>query len=600
MHAFLPVLGYLRRQPVYLALIGVLTFCTATLLALQPWPMKLLADQVLGGKPLPETLARLLNWLSVKPDTTTLVLLVVAGGLFLYLAHALLDAALTWCWTAAGRRLVYAVAEDLFAALQRRSVLFHSRQAVGDTMGRITVDSWCVYQVVEQLVFSPAYALVSAALMVALMVNLDVQLTILALVLAPFMVAASFVLGKPLRAAAKLKREIESRVHAHIQQTLTGIPVVQAFVQEERESERLQKFAAEAIRNQQKSALLGSINGLSSGLITAVGSGIILWVSARNVLAGDITVGSMLVFLVYLNSLQTQVKVFAGLYSVTQRLTANVNRVNEVLQAPAEVSDAPGASPLPPVAGAVEFQNVTTGYESGRPVLKHLSLSIKPGQTVAIVGATGAGKTTLVNLIPRFADPWEGRVLIDGQDVRDVQLKSLRGQVAVVLQDPFLFPISIAENIAYGRPEASREDIHAAARAANADAFITALPQGYDTVIGERGATLSGGERQRVAIARALLRNPPILILDEPTSALDASTEHAIIEALQRLMQDRTTFVIAHRLSTIRRADLILVLRDGQIAESGTHEQLLARGGHYAHLHQIQDTARNSLEAVAT
>jgi ATP-binding cassette, subfamily B, bacterial len=233
-------------------------------------------------------------------------------------------------------------------------------------------------------------------------------------------------------------------------------------------------------------------------------------------------------------------------------------------------------------------------------VLKNISLEISAGQTVAIVGATGAGKTTLVSLIPRFADAWEGRVLIDGHDVREVQLRSLRDQIAIVLQEPFLFPLTIAENISYGRPAAGRGEIEAAARAANAHAFINALPDGYDTVIGERGATLSGGERQRLSIARAILRNPPILILDEPTSALDASTEQAIIDALNRLMKGRTTLVIAHRLSTVRRANQIVVLKDGQIAETGTHETLLARNGHYAYLHRIQAEDVTPLQAVAT
>jgi len=260
----------------------------------------------------------------------------------------------------------------------------------------------------------------------------------------------------------------------------------------------------------------------------------------------------------------------------------------EVLDAKSEVADLPGAAELKVARGQVQFEKVTFGYKANDPVLRQISFMAEAGQTVAIVGATGAGKSTLVGLIPRFFDPWEGRVLIDGRDAREIQLKSLRAQVALVLQEPFLFPMSISDNIAYGRPGATRAEIEAAARTANAHDYIARLPRGYDTIIGERGATLSGGERQRLSIARALLKNAPILILDEPTSALDAETESQLLEALHHLMEGRTTFIIAHRLSTVRGADEILVLQEGQIAERGTHDELVAKGKFYAHLHQVQ------------
>jgi len=580
MQRILKVLRYAGRQRPRFIVIALLTLLASALVALQPWPMKLLVDHVLGAKPIPE----LLKGFGSTPQT--LLVAIVLGGLALFVVNSLLDAALTWLWTVAGRRIVYDLAEDLFAKLQRRSLLFHSRNSVGDTMSRITVDCWSVHKLVDALCFAPAHALLTIAVMIALMSQLDVTLTWIALVTAPLMVAASFLLGKPLRAAAKLKREIESRIQAHIQQTLTGIPVVQAFGQEEREQEKFERFADSAIRVQQRSTLIGSVNSLTSGLITTLGTGVILWFGATHVLADTLTIGSLLVFLVYLNSLQTQMKTFTGVYTTVQGLSASVDRVAEVLESAPEISDRPGARPLPPVRGEVRFENVSFEYEPGRPVLREVSLGASPGETIAIVGATGAGKSTLVNLIPRFFDPTAGRVSIDGHDVRDVRLADLRAAVSIVLQEPFLFPFSIAENIAYGRPAASRDEIAAAARAANAHDFIERLPRGYDTVIGERGATLSGGERQRLVIARAFLKNAPILILDEPTSALDAVTEQAILSALQRLMEGRTTFVIAHRLSTIRRATKIVVLEHGRVAESGTHEGLLQRRGLYARFHE--------------
>lgn len=588
LHQYRVLLGYARPYRFSFIQILALTVTASALVALQPWPMKWLVDHVLGKQPIPHTLQRAFQLFTFPATPSHLLVVIVLAGLALFALHSILEIALTRAWTLAGRRMVYDLAEDLFSRLQRRSLLFHTRNPVGDTMSRITVDSWCVHHVVDTLLFAPGHALLTMLAMVFLMAQLDVTLTLLALGVAPFMVGASFLFGKPLRAAAKLKRESESRIQSHIQQTLTGIPVVQAFVQEERESERFQQFASAAIAAQQRSALVGSFNSLSSGLVVTLGTGAILWIGARHVADGSLSLGSLLVFLAYLVSLQTQMKVFANIHTALQNVSSSVSRVMEVLQAAPEVADQPGAMPLLATRGHVRLENVTFGYELNRPVLRGVSLEARPGETVAIVGSTGAGKSTLVSLIPRFFDPWQGRVLIDNRDAREVGLKSLREQVSLVLQESFLFPLSIADNIAYGRPDASRSDIEAAAVAANAHRFIKQLPQGYDTLLGERGGTLSGGERQRLSIARALLKNAPILILDEPTSALDAETERSLLEALERLMAGRTTFIIAHRLSTVRRADRIIVLREGTIAESGTHEELLARGAFYARSHSIQ------------
>ncbi len=588
MHKYRILLRYAGRQRRSFLAIAVLTVAASVLAAAQPWPMAIVVDQVLKKLPRPAAMEAAFQWLGVNPTPAALLLIAVLGGLAVFVLNSALEMALTTAWTLAGRRMVYQLAEDLFARLQRRSLLYHSRNPVGDVMSRITGDCWCVNQMVDALVFSPAHALLTSAIMVLLMAHMDGSLTLLAVAVAPLMVGASFLVGKPLERTAKHKREIESRIQAHIQQTLTGIPVVQAFVQEDRERARFKQFADAAIRAQQRSTLLGSLNSLGTGLITTAGTGVVLWFGARHVLAGQLTIGNIWVFIGYLAALQAQMKILAHTQTTFRTINVSVNRVMEELLAPPEVPEKAQAVALSAARGHVVLERVKFGYEPERPVLRDVSLEAKPGETIAIVGETGAGKSTLVSLVPRFFDPWEGRVLVDGKDVRDLQLLSLRRQVAVVLQEPFLFPFTIAENIAYGRPEATRQDIEAAARTANAHPFIEQLDEGYDTVIGERGATLSGGERQRLSIARALLKDAPILILDEPTSALDAETENLLLEALERLMAGRTTFIIAHRLSTVRRANCILVLKDGGIVERGTHQELLARGKFYAHLHEIQ------------
>lgn len=588
MYKYRKILRYAGGQRRFFALILVLTICASFLAALQPWPMKILVDQVLGQKPPPAMLQSALAVFAIKPSTGFLLAFAALGGLLLFAASSALEISLTWAWTLAGRRMVYELAENLFARLQRRSLPFHSRTSVGDTMGRVTVDSWCAYQVVDALCFGPFHALLTMAGMGCLMARLDGSMALLAFMVAPLIIGASFLLGKPLRAAAKLKREIESSIQSQIQQTLTGIPVVQAFAQEDREHRRFAQLADAAVRVQQRSTLIGSVNSLASGLATTLGAGLVLWVGARHVIVGELTIGGLLVFLVYLTSLQTQVKTLANVYPALQGFNGAVERVMQVLDAEPEVADKPGALALPCVRGHIKLEKVVFSYKPDHPVLREVSLEIQSGECVAIVGQSGAGKSTLAGLVPRFFDPTDGRVLIDGKDARDVRLEDLRRQVALVLQEPFLFPSSVSENIAYGKPDATGKEIEAAARTANAHEFIKDLPHGYETIIGERGATLSGGERQRLAIARALLKNAPILVLDEPTSALDSKTEKSIFEALERLMTGRTVLIIAHRLSTVRRADRIVVLGDGEVVETGTPQQLLASDGAYARLHHLQ------------
>jgi ATP-binding cassette subfamily B protein len=597
MKRYVKLLRYaLPHWPGWALIVGV-TLLSNVVSLLQPWPMKILVDQVLGHEPAPAALARAVELLPGAGHPAGLLVWVVLVGLLVFAVNSVSDVVLTFAWIRVGQRTVYDLARAIFARLQRRSLLFHARSAVGDSMARVTTDSWCVSTLVDTIFMTPLFSLLTLVTIVVILLRLDVRLTLLALAVAPLMILAPVFFRRPFRSIAYSRRAIESRIQAHVQQALTGIPVVQAFVQEDREHRRFSQAARSLIRAHQRTTVLNGLYGLATGVIATLGFAAVLWVAAHRVLDGALTVGSLLVFVSYLGLLQGRLTTFTTLYATLQAARANVDRVLEVLEAEEEVRDVPGARGLGAVRGHVRVEEVTVGYEAGRPVLRAVSLEARPGEMVAIVGPTGAGKSTLVSLVPRFMDPWAGRVTVDGQDVREVQLRSLRSQVALVLQEPFLFPLTVAENIAYGRPGASRGEVEAAARAANAHGFIERLSAGYDTVVGERGGTLSGGERQRVAIARALLKDAPILILDEPTSALDAETEALLLEALERLMRGRTTLIIAHRLSTIRRADRIVVLAEGAVQEVGTHDELVGRQGVYSRLCRAQALRATTVES---
>ncbi|HEX8249433.1 MAG TPA: ABC transporter ATP-binding protein [Pyrinomonadaceae bacterium] len=577
----------------------IVTLLTTAFSLLQPLPMKILVDHVFDRKPVSEGIKTVLDWIPWTESAAGLLFWVAAAGLLIFAVNSTLDLILTFSWIRVGQKMVYDLTCDIFAHVQRRSLIFHTRNSVGDLMSRITGDSWCIHTITDTLLFAPGHALVTIIAMVFVMTQINLELTLMALAVAPLMTAASLFFGKKIRKVARQKRDSESRIQSHVQQTLSGIVVVKAFAQEEREHDRFREFARAAIGAHKRSTLTGSFYNLLSGGFNSLGNGLILYFGAHYVISGKLTIGSLLVFISYLGTLQGQLKSFTGIYSALQNAGASVDRVMEVLAAEQEVKNNPDARPLTNVQGHVRFENITFGYEENQPILRDVSFEALPGQTVAIVGHTGAGKSTLVSLVPRFFDAWTGTVKIDNRDVREIELKSLRSQIGIVLQEPFLFPLSIAENIAYGRPNANRAEIEAAAVDANAHEFIEQLPEGYNTIIGERGATLSGGERQRLSIARALLKNAPVLILDEPTSALDARTESLLLEALERLMNNRTTFIIAHRLSTIRKADQILVLDKGKIVESGNYDELLAKKGVFESLHKLQFVKQQNVNEEA-
>jgi ATP-binding cassette subfamily B protein/subfamily B ATP-binding cassette protein MsbA len=589
------LLRYARPHRGGWAAILVLTVLTTAVALLVPLPLKVVIDNVIGHQPV----GPILGSLPGAHDKQVLLAWAASAEFVFFALAVTLDVVLTMLWIRVGQRMVYDLARDLFARVQRQSLLAHSRAPVGETMARVAADSWCVHTVVDELLLTPLHVTITVAGLVFVMSRLSVSLTLLALAVAPLMALAAVALGRPMRTAADRRREIQGEIQSHVQQTLAGIHVVKAFGQEERHRQRFDDLATAAIRSHIRVALAGGFNGLGSGLVAALGTGAILIVGAHSVMAGALTVGALVVFIPYLQTLNEQLQGFAGIHVKLQEARAGVDRVTALLDAPSEVHDDPAAVALAAVRGDLRLERVSFAYGPGRPVLQDVSLTAVAGRRIGIVGATGAGKSTLIGLVPRFFDPDSGRVLLDGHDLRALRLSTVRGAVSVVLQESFLFPISIAENIAYGVPGATRGQIVAAAKAANAHDFIISLRYSYDTPVGERGATLSGGERQRVAIARALLKDAPILILDEPTAALDAETEASLLEALDRLMAGRTTLTIAHRLSTVRSSDEILVLDQGRVIERGRHESLLARDGAYARLWATQTGAPRAASAGA-
>jgi subfamily B ATP-binding cassette protein MsbA len=391
-----------------------------------------------------------------------------------------------------------------------------------------------------------------------------------------------------IKKASREVRKKEGEIVSVIQELLTSIRVVKAFAREEYEQKRLEEESLESVEIALRARGLKAKLSPLVEIIVAVGTSMVLWFGARMVLSGGLSGGSLIVFVFYLGKMYKPMQDLSKMTDAYSKAAVGYERIREILETNHEIQDLPGARPAPPLKGRIEFENVQFGYEPNSPVLRGLNFQIEPGQMVALVGPTGAGKTTIISLIPRFYDTDSGQIRIDGRDVRGFTQKSIRQQISFVLQETLLFHGPIWYNIAYGKPGASRQEILEAAALANAHEFIEQMPQGYDTVVGERGATLSGGQRQRIAIARAVIRNSPILILDEPSSGLDAASEKLVFTALDRMMEGKTSIVIAHRLSTIRRADAIFVVDGGTIVERGNHETLLKSGGLYSELYELQ------------
>jgi ATP-binding cassette subfamily B protein/subfamily B ATP-binding cassette protein MsbA len=548
---------------------------------LQPWPLKLVIDSVLGSEPPPAALA-------VSSKTALLGVLVAAmvGLQILVGALAMLGTNLV---IRAALRMVFRLRCAVFEHLQKLSLAFHDTTKVGDSLYRIAWDTYAVQTLLNNAIVPATTATLTLVGIAVVMALRDWRITLAALAIAVPLVMLIRRLDRPMTSYSMRVHERESDVSSRVQETLTAIRAVQAFTREPLERERFERQAAASLHANLHLTLLQTSSQMVVSLLMAVGTAAVIWLAGRRALEGALTPGDVVLLAAYLVMLYTPLETLAYTAVAVQGAAAGARRVLALLDVQPDVTDAPDAVPLTArPLGALAFERVTFAYGRGEPALRELSLTVQPGEVVALVGASGAGKTTLASLLVRFYDPQTGHITLDGRDLRGLTLRSLRENIAVVLQDPIIFGASIRENIAYGRPDASAEAVERAARDANAHDFITALPQGYDTVVGERGVTLSGGQRQRLAIARAFVKDAPVLILDEPTSALDADNERAILDALVRLMEGRTTVIIAHRLSTVRHADRILVLEGGAVVEQGTHAELLARRQVYARLHALQ------------
>ncbi len=577
--------GFLGRSLIALAF----SFAAIGLNLLKPWPFKIIVDQILPGRSnvfqfaFPSLIGSAIKTPAL--DSTQAIALLCLAMVIIQLLWSLLSLASNYMFVKIGLQSLLRLRTELYAHLQRLSLKFHDTRRSADSSFRVAYDSQSVQTIYNKGFTNIIGSGVTLLGTFAVMLRLDWQLTLLSLAIVPLLIGTIYFFAKRIRTQSTSIQEQDSALLTQTQEGLSSIRMVHAFGREEFEVSQFQEHAHGSLQANLRLTMTSVKSGLVISTLIAVGTAAMYYVGSLHVLAGTLSLGVLLVFIAYLVMLYQPLESLTYTAWAMEGATAGARRCFEILDRQDDVVDSPNAIAIEETSGAISFHSVSFGYESDREILSYVNLEIAPNQIIALVGGTGAGKSTLLSLVPRFYDPTAGRLTLDGRDIREITKKSLRQHIAIVLQDTLLFSTTVRENIAYGRPDATDVEIREAARRAQADEFISQLPNGYESEVGERGGHLSVGQRQRIGIARAFLKNAPILLLDEPTSALDPTTESAIMETIKDLMRGRTTIIITHRIATIHNVDQIVVLEGGRVVEQGRGPELVARGGVYAKLY---------------
>lgn len=580
------ILNHLRqvKGSIFFAAFCMLGFTLAALL--NPWPLKIIFDYILLEKPIPsflsslETMLQKEKVLSLVIVSSAILLIAFFKGMFSYFQ--------VFITSRIGFQLVYTLQRELFAHLQRLSLSFHNRARAGELLTKIASDTKSLKDLFTESILDFTTHILTIIAMFAIMFTMNWKLSLIVLATFPAMSYSIFYLFRKIRASAKRQRKKEGKIASQISEIMTSVLLVQAFSRESYEDERFETKSAQTLEESIRIARMEAATTRSVEVISACGICAAVLFGSLQVLKGLMTPGDVLVFASYLTNMYKPLKMVAKLSTKFSKAMVSAERISEILEVEAEIQDDPHAIKAVKLNGDIIFKNVYFDYGNGRDILKDVSFAISSGQRVALVGASGVGKSTIISLILRLYAPKKGVILIDGVDIKDYQRESLRREIGIVLQDSLLLGATINENISYGKPDATQEEIEEAARQAHAHDFIMDLPDGYETVLGERGSTLSGGQRQRISLARAIIKRPSILILDEPTSSVDAESEILIRNAIDHLQKGKTMLIIAHHLSSIKGSDHILVLKDGEIVEQGTHDQLLNQKGYYSELFRLQ------------